>query len=145
MKRKAIVLSAIALSASLLPFFSAPSAKAACVYSSDLDAAGHRCGGRASSVRPGGHEPPPQYTAPQPGYGSGDRYAVSCRVDYGANLRSSPRLTNNVMRNTGGISPLATVHSRQMSGSVSWAWTTVRLPDGNINAWVHGSQLLGCP
>lgn len=64
---KKLLLSSVILSSILLPLLPA---NAACVYPDDLDSRGRRCGGRASSVRPGGYEPPVRYqnTYQQPSY-----------------------------------------------------------------------------
>jgi len=133
-----------------------PSAAAGrCNYPDDLDAAGHRCGGRAASERPGGYEPPaqnPQSSSPERLQNTptevtqlSTAFTGFCKVDQGANLRSNHTLTNNVIENTGDAWRMAHVYTVENHDNALWAYTTVAFGNSHqTNAWVHGSQLYDC-
>jgi uncharacterized protein YgiM (DUF1202 family) len=134
----------------------APAHAGRCNYPDDLDASGHRCGGRASSVRPGGYEPPPESSSSPSSSGlrsnegqnavaqedwiQGPGFTGYCSAKIDVNLRSGPQLSSNVIGNTGSSRPTATVHTTQFHNGGLWAWTTI---DGK-DAWVRADTLENC-
>jgi hypothetical protein len=131
------LLLASTLGSSVLAVFSLP-ATGKCVYPSDLDSRGRRCGGRASSVRPGGENgggyttprpySPTYQEAPQPNYP--ELYVF----DPPSNVRATPNgLVQCVINKTKSVIVFGSVSTN----SGRWYKTNAC----NAMGFIHESQL----
>jgi hypothetical protein len=140
MKRRLIfgLLTATALLISI-----SPSAQAGrCNYPDDLDARGHRCGGRAASVRPGGYEPPPEYSTPPSTNSSGTSNRIPGWVFLTANddqahinVRESPSV-NSPAPSYGVVGDRVWASETAQAGG--YTWYHVGFPKTKASGWIRG-------
>jgi hypothetical protein len=113
-----------------------------CNYPDDLDARGHRCGGRAASVRPGGYEPPPEYSTPPSSNSSGTSghipgwFFLTANDDQAQiNVRESPSV-NSPAPSYGVVGDR--VWASETAQAEGYIWYHVGFPKNKVSGWVRG-------